>query len=274
MTTVPARPVPAPDSRLTAPAVANRRTVAPGRRTTAQQWADTARRVADTYPELLTADEFNPRLRSHEDGELATVRHLPVPSQRHVGVRSLLRLPAALGRSAGAVVHTTAALAALPGRVVGLVTLTEQTLSAMYTAVTRTNALLDRVEAVTHMAEGAVQAASRALTTATGTADQAHALTTRTIPLLESYIEPLRRLQPMVRHLAETTHPDGIDALVTLLHRLPQLADAMDHEVIPLLGHLNQIGPDVNQLLDSVAQLNHMASRLPKVFRRRHHPSP
>ena len=56
---------------------------------------------------------------------------------------------------------------------------------------------------------------------------------------------------------------------MALLDRLPQLADAMDHEVIPLLGHLDQVGPDVNQLLDSVAQLNHLASRLPKVFR--HH---
>ncbi|MGH3936653.1 MAG: hypothetical protein ACRDS1_17010 [Pseudonocardiaceae bacterium] len=35
----------------------------------------------------------------------------------------------------------------------------------------------------------------------------------------------------------------------------------MDHEVIPLLGHL---GPDVNRLHDSVSQLSHMASRLPK----------
>ncbi|MGH4014003.1 MAG: hypothetical protein ACRDSL_08770 [Pseudonocardiaceae bacterium] len=242
--------------------------MAPSRRPTAQPWAETAPRVADTYPELLTSDEFNPTLRSDEDDdELAAVRHLPVPSERHVGVSSLLGLPAAAGRSACAVVRTTAALVALPGRVVGLVTLAEQTLTAMHTAVTRTTTLLDRVEAVTHVAEGGVQAASRAVTTA---AEQASALTTRTAALLEGYIEPLRRLQPIVRQLAETTEPGEIDALVALLDRLPQLADAMEHEVIPLLGHLDQVGPDVNQLLDSVAQLNRMASRLPKVFRRHH----
>jgi len=53
--------------------------------------------------------------------------------------------------------------------------------------------------------------------------------------------------------------------------RLPQLADAMDHEVIPLLGQLQQVVPSVNQLLDRAAQLSHMASRPPKVFRRPTH---
>jgi hypothetical protein len=47
-----------------------------------------------------------------------------------------------------------------------------------------------------------------------------------------------------------------------------------DHDAIPLLRHVDQLGPDLNQLLDSVSQLSHMASRLPTVFRRRHHPQP
>jgi hypothetical protein len=58
---------------------------------------------------------------------------------------------------------------------------------------------------------------------------------------------------------------------VHLLGRLPQLADAMDHEVVPLLGHLEQVVPDVNQLLDRARQLGHMAGRLPKVSRRPNH---
>ncbi|HYZ35309.1 MAG TPA: hypothetical protein VE673_01095 [Pseudonocardiaceae bacterium] len=41
----------------------------------------------------------------------------------------------------------------------------------------------------------------------------------------------------------------------------------MDHEVMPLLSHLEQVVPEINQLLDRAAQLSHMASRLPKVFR-------
>jgi hypothetical protein len=52
------------------------------------------------------------------------------------------------------------------------------------------------------------------------------------------------------------------------------ISPLMDHDVIPLLRHVDQLGPDLNQLLDSVSQLSHMAGRLPKVFRRRNHPNP
>jgi len=38
---------------------------------------------------------------------------------------------------------------------------------------------------------------------------------------------------------------------------------------MPLLDRLDQTGPDLNQLLDSVSDLNRMAGRLPRVFRRR-----
>lgn len=273
MTTAPVRPVPAPSSRLTVPTVASRRPrVAAGRRPTAQQLADTARRVADTYPELLTAAEFDPTTFPHDEGDELVVRHLPVRSQRRVGGSSRWRLPVVLDRPVAVVAHTSTALVAAPGRVVGLVTLAEQTLTAMYAAVVRTNALLDRVEDVTRTAEGVVQTTNRVVTAAAGAVEQAGTLTASAAPLLESYSEPLHRLEPMVRRLAETTQPGDVDALVTLLARLPQLADAMDHEVLPLLGHLGQLGPDINQLLDSVSQLSHMASRLPNVFRRRNHP--
>jgi hypothetical protein len=43
----------------------------------------------------------------------------------------------------------------------------------------------------------------------------------------------------------------------------------MDDDVMPLLDRLDQSGPDLNQLLDRVSDLNRMAGRIPKVFRRR-----
>ncbi|MGH3811816.1 MAG: hypothetical protein ACRDUV_05090 [Pseudonocardiaceae bacterium] len=268
MTTAPVRAAPA---RLAAVRTVPSRPprMAAGDRPTARQLADTARRVADTYPELLTPAEFDPTTFSHDqDDELVAVRRLPVRSQRRVGRDSVLRLPAVLGRSVTMVAHSAAALVTLSGRVVGLVTLAEQTLTAIHAAVTRTDALLDRVESVTRTAEGVVQAASREVTAAARAVEQARDLTARAAPLLEGYSEPLLGLEPMTRRLGVTTLPHEVDALESLLDRLPQLADAMDHGVIPLLGHLDQVGPDVNQLLDRVSQLNHMASRLPKVFRR------
>jgi hypothetical protein len=88
-------------------------------------------------------------------------------------------------------------------------------------------------------------------------------------PLLASYSEPLRRLEPAVRRLAESTDTQEVDALVKLIDRLPRLVNAMDDDVMPLLDRLDQSGPDLNQLLDSVSDLNRMAGRIPKVFRRR-----
>jgi hypothetical protein len=173
----------------------------------------------------------------------------------------------ALGRPVAAVVDTSAALVALPGRILDLVTEAEQTLAALRATVVRTDALLERVEDITGGAEDVMRAADRAVTAAAGTVDQAHTLTDTATLLLAAYSDALNRLAPMVRRLAETTGANDVDALVNLVGRLPQLADAIDHEVIPLLGHLEQVVPDVNQLLDRAAQLSHMASRLPKVFR-------
>ncbi|MGH3776431.1 MAG: hypothetical protein ACRDRR_11980 [Pseudonocardiaceae bacterium] len=141
--------------------------------TTAQQLADTARRVTDTYPELLTPDEFDPTRFPRDEDHEGVVRHLPVRSQRRV----LLRLLAGLDRPVAAVVHTAAPLVTLLGRVVGLVTLAEQTLTAMHTSVSRTNALLDRVEGVTRTAEGVVQAASQAVTAAAGVTEETSSTT-------------------------------------------------------------------------------------------------
>lgn len=71
-----------------------------------------------------------------------------------------------------------------------------------------------------------------------------------------------------MRRIADTTDPHEIDALVMLIDRLPHLADAMN-DAIPLLGRIDQVGPELNQLLESVSDLNRMVGWLPKAFRRR-----
>lgn len=182
---------------------------------------------------------------------------------------SLIRLSALVTRPASTVLEATAALVALPRRVVTMVIEVEQTLAAVNAATARTDALIDRINGITTKAESAVLAAYETVGAAAAAVEQASTITATAAPLLASYSEPLRRLEPAVRRLAETTDTHEVDALVKLIDRLPRLVNAMDDDVMPLLDRLDQSGPDLNQLLDSVSDLNRMASRLPKVFRRR-----
>lgn len=182
---------------------------------------------------------------------------------------SLFRLPSLITRPAATVLDATAALVALPRRVVGMVIEVEQTLAAVNAATTRTDALIDRIDSIATKAEGAVQAAYQTVSAAAKAIEQASAITATAAPLMASYSEPLRLLEPAVRRLADTTDAREIDALVRLIDRLPRLVNAMDDDVMPLLDRLDQSGPDLSQLLDNVSDLNRMASRLPKVFRRR-----
>jgi len=185
-----------------------------------------------------------------------------------VGMSSLFRLPALVTRPAATVLEVTAALAALPRRVVEMVVEVEQTLAAVNAATERADALIDRIDAIASRAEGAVHAAYETAAAAAAAVEQASSITATAAPLLASYSEPLRRLEPTVRRLAETTDEHEVDALVKLIDRLPRLVNTMDDGVMPLLDRLDQSGPDLNQLLDSVSDLNRMAGRLPKVFRR------
>ncbi len=186
-----------------------------------------------------------------------------------MGMSSLSRLSALVTRPASTVLDAPAALVALPRRVVQMVLEVEQTLAAGNAATARADALITRIDAITTRADDAVQAAAKAVGAAAAAIEQASAITATAAPLMASYSEPLRLLEPTVRRLADTTDAREVDALVTLIDRLPRLVNAMDVDVMPLLDRLDQSGPDLNQLLDNVSDLNRMASRLPKVFRRR-----
>jgi uncharacterized protein YoxC len=182
---------------------------------------------------------------------------------------SLSWLSTLITRQASTVVDATAAVVALPRRVVTMVIEVERTLAAVNAATNRTDELINRITGIAAKAEGAVRAASDTVGAAAAAIEQATTITATAAPLLASYSEPLRRLEPAVRRLAETTDAHEVDALVKLIDRLPRLVNAMDDDVMPLLDRLDQSGPDLNQLLDSVSDLNRMAGRIPKVFRRR-----
>jgi hypothetical protein len=100
---------------------------------------------------------------------------------------------------------------------------------------------------------------------------RAEGLVGRLDPLLGDYEEPLRQLAPLVRRLAETADPHEVEALVTLVDRLPQLVIHLDEDILPVLEGLKDVGTDVHDLVDTVQDLRQVVKGFPgsKLFRRR-----
>jgi hypothetical protein len=85
--------------------------------------------------------------------------------------------------------------------------------------------------------------------------------------LLATYEPALRALRPTLARLAETFDPHEVEALVALVDRLPKLLDSVDHDVLPLLGRLNDMAPDLHSLLEAVNDLRSAVAGIPGVGR-------
>jgi hypothetical protein len=90
-------------------------------------------------------------------------------------------------------------------------------------------------------------------------------------PLVGDYAEPLHRLAPSVRRLAETLEPHEVEAMVTLVDRLPELVDRLDRSVLPALANMGNVGDDVHDLLDTMQDVRQVVKGFPgsRLFRRR-----
>ena len=93
----------------------------------------------------------------------------------------------------------------------------------------------------------------------------------RTDPLLGGYEEPLTKLAPSVRRLADTLDPDEVEAMVRLIDQLPGLVTQLDEVVLPVLGNMGNVGEDVHDLLDTMQDLRQVVKGFPgsRLFRRR-----
>lgn len=115
--------------------------------------------------------------------------------------------------------------------------------------VTSADATVERVNLV-------VTKADRAIAGATGLVDRAD-------PLLTA-IEPVaRQAIPMAAQLVESVSPAEIDAAVTMLDKLPVLLAHVDEDVLPLLRRLDDVGPDVHAILETVQNLQDAIEAFP-----------
>jgi len=131
-------------------------------------------------------------------------------------------------------VRTTTEAAAVPGRVLNL-------LSSAESVVANANALTRRTEQVIAGAENAVAHAQRVTAAA-----EAQVAATR--PLIE---------------FVEEFSAHEVQAAIKLVDELPRLSAHLNDDVLPILTTLNRVGPDIHELLDVVKDLRQAIQGIP-----------
>ncbi|MFC7361800.1 hypothetical protein [Nocardioides astragali] len=145
---------------------------------------------------------------------------------------------------------------------------------ALLGAVPRALALLDRAEALLEGASAAVvrvrevtEEAAALVARAEVVVDTAEVQVVRATELVDALAPSLITLQPTLETLADTTHPDEVAAMVSLVDHLPELTQRVENDVLPVLATLGSVAPDVHDLLTVTRELNDMLAKIPGMAR-------
>ena len=191
------------------------------------------------------------------------------------------RLGAALGRMEGYLDRVGGLLDRVDGVVeradeaIASVTNTREKADAAIEAVSATQAKADAaiegVDRTQSKADEAIDRVGRTTSRADEIVDRAEGLLGRVDPMLADYEPALTSLAPSVRRLAATLDPAEVEAMVTLVDRLPRLVAHLDEDILPVLESLGDVGTDVHDLVDTVQDLRQVVKGFPgsRLFRRR-----
>lgn len=159
----------------------------------------------------------------------------------------------------------------------------ERTVAGATAVLTRSEQLIDRVETVTTGAdklmtkvdgvttgaeqimtkvEGVTADAAQAVTRASGTADEAQ-------KLLDGYGPTLEHAAPLITRFVQELSPEEVAAAIRMVDQLPRLREHLTDDVLPLLGKLDQVGPDLHSLLEVTNDLHLAIVGLPGLKRLR-----
>ena len=135
------------------------------------------------------------------------------------------------------------------------------------TLMVRVNALIGDIETTNRRAAGVVTRTETVVSRVETVVGRADILTNRITPLLDGYQPVLVQLEPMLTRLADTTSPTEVDAMVKLIDTLPDMADKMQKDIVPILDTLGTVAPDLRDLLDVSKELNEMLGAVPGLGR-------
>ena len=155
------------------------------------------------------------------------------------------------------------------------VSATQARADAAIDAVSATNAKADAaiegVDRTQSKADAAIAGVDRTQAKADALVERVEGLVGRGDALLSDYEPALTSLAPSVRRLATTLDPTEVEAMVTLVDRLPRLVTHLDEDILPVLESLGNVGTDVHDLVDTVQDLRQVVKGFPgsRLFRRR-----
>jgi len=208
---------------------------------------------------------------------------LPVPGPRDV-LSALERGGEQVEALLGAVPRVLALLdqaEALVARASGIVDRVEAVADAATAEVARVGAVVDAATAEVARVGGVVDAATAEVARVGGVVDAATAEVARVggvvdgagvqvgrAAVLIDLLEPsLTKLEPTLRTLADTTHPEEVAALVTLIDHLPAVTLQVERDILPVMASLGSVAPDLHELLDVSRELNEILGKVPGIGR-------
>jgi hypothetical protein len=128
---------------------------------------------------------------------------------------------------------------------------------------------LDGAAAAVTGAAVVVTDAGRITGAATGVVEQASATSAQAHRLLDEYAPALRHAAPLATRFIEELTPEEVTAAIRMVDELPQLRKHLVEDVMPLLGKLDQVGPDLHSLLEVTNDLHLAIIGLPGLKRLR-----
>ncbi|HEX7304285.1 hypothetical protein [Lentzea sp.] len=177
----------------------------------------------------------------------------------------------------GAALDTTAAVAAVPSRVLDLIGEVEQ-------LVRKVNGTIDAVDGVVRKADELVERTANVVTDAEKAVDEVRAITASAGDITEraaqvvataghtadtadeliGIYEPIaKQAQPLAKRFVEELSPQEVEAAIKLVDELPVLTEHLTSDILPILATLDKVGPEVHQLLEVTSDMRQAILGIP-----------
>ena len=131
--------------------------------------------------------------------------------------------------------------------------------------VARTDEVVDRADLATVRTQKTLDAADVVTREAGRRTDAAAGLVDRLDATLGQWEPTSRKLAPAAKRFADHLDEHEVDAAITLVDRLPVLLEHVESDVLPMLTKLDQVGPDLHELLEVVEDLRRVMTGLPGI---------